>query len=156
MRKALSLGLVAVVAAGAFAPAVAAPKKPKPMTGSFAATGLPVPASGEDPTDTASSCSNSALEGISITSRTIKTAGAGTLAVQLSGFIGDWDITILDANGDTVAAGDNASAAGTAMSTGEIVERASVKYKKASTIKISVCNFAGGPTAEAKYTYTYK
>lgn len=155
MRKAVILSAAAVVAAGAFAPAVAAPK-PKPITESYTVTALPLPASGADATDTASSCSNPMFEGISITTKTIKTVGAGTLAVEVSGFVGDWDIAILDSKGATIAAGDNASAVGTAMSTGEIVERALVKFKKAQEIRIAVCNFTGGPTASAKYTYTYK
>lgn len=154
MRKALPLALVAVVAAGAFAPSFAAP--PKPITGSFEATGLPVPVTGRDVTDTASSCINSMFEGISITTKEIKTVGAGTLLVELSGFIGDWDIAILNDKGEQIAAGDNAAATGTSPSTGDIVEKAQVKFKKAATIRISVCNFAGGPTASAKYTYKYK
>ena len=158
MRKALPLALVAVVAAGAYAPSSAAPPKPKPkpITESYEVTGLPVPASGRDATDTASSCLNPMFEGISITTKEIKTVGAGTLAVELTGFVGDWDIAVLNDKGEQIAAGDNAAATGTSPSTGDIVERANVKFKKAATIRISVCNFAGGPTASAKYTYTYK
>ncbi len=156
MRKALSLGLVAVVAAGAFAPAVAAPKKPKPITQSYTANGIPFPLSGTSPTDIASSCANPSLEGISTTTKSIKTVGAGVLSVEMTGFFGDWDITILDKAGAVIAAGDNAAAFGTAMSTGDIVERALVKFKKAQEIRIAVCNFGGGPTANVKFTYTYK
>ena len=156
MRKALPLALVAVVVAGGVAPALAAPPKPKPINGSFEASGIPFPLTGSEPTDTASSCVNPMFEGISITTEEFKTVGAGTLKVDMSGFVGDWDIAILNDKGEVVASGDNAAATGGNPNTGDIVERAQVKYKKAATIRIAVCNFAGGPTASVKYSYTYK
>lgn len=158
MRKALALTAVAVVAAGSFAPAVAAPKpKPKPITASYSVTGapIPLPLTGSTPVEDASSCMNPEFEGVSTTTKTIKTVGAGTLTVDVAGFTGDWDITIMNDKREMVAAGDG-SATPTALTTPGVTEKAVVKFKKASTILIAVCNFLGSPSANVKYAYVYK
>ena len=157
MRKALSLSAVAVLAAGAFAPAVAAPPKPKPITESYSVTGAPIPLPlvGGTPVEESSSCMNSEFEGVSTTTKTIKTLGAGTLTVDVTGFTGDWDITIMNDKRESVAVGAG-TATPTALTTPGAAEKAVVKFKKASTILIAVCNFLGSPQANVKYTYVYK
>lgn len=158
MRKALALTAVAVVAAGSVAPALAAPpKKPKPITQSYAVTGapIPLPLTGSTPVEEPSSCMNPEFEGLSTTTKTIKTTGAGTLTVDVTGFSGDWDITIMNDKREMVAAGAG-TATPTALTTPGAAEKAVVKYKKASTILIAVCNFLGGPNANVKFTYVYK
>lgn len=158
MRKALPVALVAVVAAGAFAPALAAPAKPKPITASYAVTGVPVPLPlvGETPVETASSCMDPALEGVSTTTRTITPTGPGTLQVTLTGFAGDWDITLLSAKGEVLAEGFGTVTGETSSLGAANTEKLVAKVKKGQPLQIAVCNFAGGPSAEASFTYTYK
>ncbi len=160
-RKALPLALSLLVAAGGLAPAFAA--KPKPITESYAVQGAPVPLplAGVDGVDGTNSCVNPDLEGVSTTTRTIKTTGAGTLEVELKGFAGDWDITLTDDKGKVLAEGAGSTtggeATGGAGSLGtDNTEKAVLKTKKGMTINIGVCNFLGGPSANAKYTFTYR
>ncbi len=158
MRKALPLALITVVAAaGVATPALAAKPKPKPITESYAVTGAPVPLPlvGGTPVEDESSCMNPDLEGVSTTTRTIKPTGAGSLQVELTGFSGDWDITVMDGNGDVVTIGDGTTTGGGAPATAG-VDTATATFKKASEIRIAVCNFAGSPSAKVRYTYTYK
>jgi hypothetical protein len=166
VRTAVPVALSVVVAAGALSPAMAATKaKPKPITASYVAEGIPVPSPlvGE-PVEPADSCTNPDLEGVSTTTKTIKTVGAGTLDVQLTGFAGDWDITILDGDDETLAVGSGTTTGGEVPVAGggngslgsDNTEKATLKVRKASTLKIAVCNYAGGPSANAKYTFTYK
>jgi hypothetical protein len=165
IRTAAPVALSLVVAAGALAPAVAASKKPKPITATYAVQGLPVPSPllGA-PGEPSNSCIDPSLEGVSTTTRTIKTTGAGTLAVGLTGFAGDWDITVLDGAGDVLGDGEGTTTGGEVPVAGDghgslgtdNVESLVLKVRKASTLKIAVCNFLGGPSANASYTFTYK
>jgi hypothetical protein len=166
VRVALPVAMSLVVAGGALAPAMAATKtKPKPITASYTVEGIPVPSPlvGE-PAEPANSCTNPDLEGVSTTTRTIKTTGAGELVVGLTGFAGDWDITVLDGDDEVIAEGAGTTTGGEVPVVGggngslgtDNVEKASVRLKKAATLKIAVCNYAGGQTANAKYTFTYK
>jgi hypothetical protein len=168
VRTAVPVALTAVVVAGALAPAVAA-SKPKPITASYVAQGkpVPVPLVGLDQTasvEGANSCTDPRLEGISITTKTIKTTGPGTLKVGLAGFAGDWDITVTDGDGEVVGIGEGTTTGGEIPVIGggngslgtNNVEKAEMKLKKAATLHIAVCNFLGGPTANASYTFTYK
>ena len=156
VRKALPVALSLVVAGGALAPALAAPAKPKPITESYSMehAPIPLPLVGEEGVDGANSCTNPAFEGISTTTKTIKTTGAGTLQVDVTNFDGDWDITVLDDKGNVLGVGAGPSTP-TALAT-PADEKLVVKTKKAMTLNIAVCNFLGGPTADAKYTFTYK
>jgi hypothetical protein len=166
IRTAVPVAMTAVVAAGALAPAVAA-GKPKPITATYEVSGMPVPVplAGVDGVDGANSCTNPDLEGVSTTTKTIKTKGAGTLVVGLTGFAGDWDITVTDGDGEVVVIGEGTTTGGEAPAPvgngqGSLgtdnVEKAEVKLKRAATLNISVCNFLGGPSATAKYTFTYR
>ena len=156
-RTALPVALAAVVAAGAVAPAVAAPPKPKPIVEEWSMQHVPVPLplAGIDGVDGTNSCTNPAFEGVSTTTKTIKTKGAGTLAVTLSDFDGDWDITVLDDKGRVMAVGAGTTTP-TALTQSGATEKAVVKTKKAMTLVIASCNFLGGPTAEGKLVFTYK
>jgi hypothetical protein len=156
VRQAIPVALSLVVAAGALAPALAAPPKPKPISEEYAVEGLPVPVplAGIDGVDGTNSCTDPHLEGISTTTKTIKTTGPGTLAVDVTDFDGDWDITVMDDKGNVLGVGSG-TATPTALATpGD--EKAVIKTKKAMTLNIAVCNFLGGPTANAKYVFTYK
>lgn len=155
MRKTLPFALVALVAAaGVATPALAA--KPKPITESYAVTGAPVPSPAQAGVPDPSSCMNPRLEGVSTTTKTIKPTGAGTLAVEVTGFYGDWDITVLDGSGEVVVEGAGSSTGGGAPSTTTGTETATATFKKGQEIRIAVCNYLGSPNAKAKYTYTYK
>ena len=148
--KIRSLALVAaagIVAAGAFAPATAATKT-KPISMEYDVQGLPNP----QPLPSGTSCLDSSYEGISRTTKTIKTTGPGVLSVTLNGFAGDWDITLMDKDGEELAAGDGTSTGGGAPATaGE--DTLVQKFKKASTFQVAVCNFAGTPQAHVKLSY---
>ena len=157
-RKALPVALSLVVAAGALAPAVAAPKaKPKPISEEYSVEGLPVPLPlvGIDGVDGTNSCTDEHFEGISTTTKTIKTVGAGTLTVDVKNFSGDWDITVLDGKGNVLGVGAGTSTP-TALAQSGAAEKAVIKTKKPMTLAIAVCNFLGGPTADVKYTFVYK
>ena len=164
VRTAVPVALSALVAAGALAPAVAAPAKPKPITATYEVSGMPVPAPLVTGVDGDNSCANPDLEGVSTTTKTITTKGPGTLVVGLTGFAGDWDITVTDADDEVIAVGAGTTTGGEVPVVGggngslgaDNVEKAEVKLKKAATLNISVCNYAGGPSATAKYTFTYK
>jgi len=147
-RKALPVALALVVAAGGLAPSFAAP--PKPITESYAVQGAPVPVPA-----TGTTCLEPALEGISMTTKTIKPTGAGVLEVTLTDFNGDWDITVKNDKGAAMASGGPTTTPTAVTQTG-VTEKLQMKIKKGMTLNISVCNFLGGPTANAKYTFTYK
>ena len=116
---------------------------------------IPLPVAEQEGVDGTNSCTNSAFEGVSITTKTIKPTGAGTLAVDVTNFTGDWDITVTDDKGKVLAVGAG-TATPTALTTPGAAEKAVVKIKKAMTLNIAVCNFLGSPAADAKYVFTYK
>ena len=158
-RTAVPLALVAVVAAGATVPAAAAPKpKPKPITASYDLQLLPVPlplvGSGA-PLDGDNSCVDPTLEGISTDTRTIKTVGPGSLVVDVTGFAGDWDITVMDAKGKVLGTGSGTTTADPSSLGTDLKEKAVLKLKRPAEYKIAVCNFGGSPSASVKYTFTY-
>jgi len=146
-RKALPVALSLIVAAGALAPAFAGPK---PISESYAVRGAPVPYPAQG-----TSCLEPALEGVSMTTKTIKPTGPGVLVVTLDDFNGDWDITVKDDKGNVLGTGGPTTTP-TALTESGVTEKLQLKTKKAMTLSISVCNFLGGPTANAKYTFTYK
>jgi hypothetical protein len=147
VRRIAAIAALGVVAAGAYAPATAAPKK-KPVSKSYEMQLLPVP----DPVQGTPSCARPELEGVSIHSETLKTTGPGTLSVKVNGFAGDWDISVFE-GGELVGVGDGTSTPSTTTD-GEDVFVA--KFKKATTLTISTCNFLGSPSAHGEYTFTYK
>ena len=150
-RRIAALAALGVVAAGVHAPADAAAKKKPPVTKSYTMQLAPVP----DPPQGTPSCSRPQLEGVSIHSETLKTTGAGTLKIMVTGFAGDWDITLYDGNHDEIAVGDGTSTGGGAPATAG-TDTLELSFKKAGSYIISTCNFAGSPQAKGSYTYTYK
>lgn len=155
VRTALPLTAALVVAAGALAPALAAP--PKPITESWSMEHLPIPLPlvGEPSIDGANSCVNPDFEGISTTTKTFKTTGAGTLEVVLTGFAGDWDITVTDGTGKVLGIGSGTTTGDASSLGNDLTEKAVIKTKKPMTINVHACNFGGGPTADGTYTFTY-
>lgn len=158
VRKALPVALSLVVAGGALAPALAAPAKPKPIVVAWSMehAPIPLPLVGVDGVDGTNSCADPAFEGISTTFQTIKTTGAGTLEVNLTGFAGDWDITVMDAKGKVLGIGAGTITGDPSSLGTDNKEKAVIKTKKAMTLTIAACNFLGGPTADGKAVFTYK
>jgi len=157
VRNALPVALSLVVAAGALAPALAAPPKPKPIVEEWAMqhAPIPLPLAGIEGVDGTNSCTDPAFEGVSTTFKTIKTKGAGTLEVTVTEFSGDWDITVMDDKGRVLATGGPTTTP-TALAESGATEKAVVKTKKPMTLVIGTCNFLGGPTANGKLVFTYK
>jgi hypothetical protein len=77
-----------------------------------------------------------------------KVPAAGTLAVEVSGYQGDWDLLLLDADNEELATGGSSDLG--------VPETTEVRFKKAQNVSIVACNWAGTPTATVKYTFTYK
>jgi hypothetical protein len=146
VRRVATVATLAVLAAGAYAPAMAAPKKaPVKKSYDMQLPPLPYPAQGT-PT-----CNVDQLDGSLIHVETLKTTGPGTLTVKVNGFYGDWDVTVFGPDG-LEGVGDGTSTPNTSTSTGEDVFQQ--KFKKATTLKIATCNFAGTPSAHGEYTFT--
>jgi hypothetical protein len=142
-----TLAVAGVAATATLAPAASA--APKTISKSYTVTApvpVPLPAQGT-PT-----CIDG-VEGLSKRTETLKAPAAGTLKVELTGFQGDWDITIFDDKNKPLVAGGGTSTPNT--NTGANKDTATYKAKKAMTLKIVTCNFVGSPTANAKYVYTY-
>lgn len=78
-----------------------------------------------------------------------KVKGAGTVEIVLSGFQGDWDLYA------RVGGSDVGSSAGFNPVDG-VTETIVLKLKKATTVSVVACNFAGGPTGQVDITYTAK
>jgi hypothetical protein len=148
VRRVAAVATLAVLAAGAYAPATAAAKK-KPVTKSYDMQLMPVP----DPPSGTPSCERPELEGFSIHTETLKTTGAGTLTVKVNKFYGDWDISVFGPDG-LEGVGSGTSTPNTSTSEGEDVFQQ--KFKKPTELKISICNFGGSPSAHGEYTFTYK
>ena len=136
------------VAAVAAPPAMAAPKK-KPITKAYTAT-APAP----DPTNYgqpagASKYSVCAMNVPSSFDRQeFQVPAAGTLSVEVSGYQGDWDLLLIDADGSELATGGSSDLG--------VPETTEVRFKKAQKVSIVACNWAGTPTASVKYTFTFK
>ena len=145
IRTIAAVAALGVATAGAFAPAMAAPKKKKaPITKAYDLELMPLF------TENAA-CADENLEGISLHTETIKPTGPGILSVKVTGFQGDWDIAIKDANNDEIVAGAGSST----PNPGPGEDTAIAKFKKPQEIRIAICNFVGTPQAKASFTYTY-
>ncbi len=141
---------IGLAVASAVAPATAAPKKPKTITKSYTMQllPLPLPPSGDtcQPADGA--------EGVTKHTETLKAPAAGSLVVEIKGFSGDWDITVLNSAGKTMATGGPTVTGGGAPAM-NATETLKLKLKKAQTVSIVSCNFLGTPDASGKFTFTY-
>jgi len=144
----------ALAAAGYAAPATAATKKP--ITKTYEAT-APAP----DPTNWLGqvgaadySVCNQVVPN-SFHSTPFTAPAIGKLNIKVYGFTGDWDVLITNTSGAEIAAGGS-SGINTPDSPTAGDESVTLKIKKAKTkVNIIACNWAGGPTATVKYTFTY-
>ena len=146
MRVLTAAAVVAALAVTA-GPAVA---KPKPITKSYTAT-APVP----DPTNASPQSPYTVCPQVvpqSFHTETFKAPAAGKLAVKLTGIVGDWDLLVM--NEKKAEAGSSGNGGyGTPVATS--TEAATIKIKKAGTYYIVACNWAGAPTANVSYTFTF-
>ncbi|MDX6196977.1 MAG: hypothetical protein QOJ79_128 [Actinomycetota bacterium] len=149
VRRVATVAAVALVAAGAYAPAIAAAKK-APVKKSYDMQLPPLP----NPPQGTPSCADDQLVGTTIHSETLKTTGPGVLTVKVNGFYGDWDITVYSGDHELEGVSDGTSTPNTSTSTGEDVF--TQKFKKPVSLEIRTCNFAGSPSAHGEYTFTYK
>jgi hypothetical protein len=148
MRTTAAVTLAAVtLGVASMSPAIGAPKKTITKT-------YPATAAVPDP-------SNAAAGSYSVCPQTVpgsfqadafKIPAAGTLNVELSGYNGDWDALLMDSEKSEIAA----SGAGGYPPVAGGPEVMELRFKKPQTVTIVVCNWAGGPTASVKATFTYK
>lgn len=73
--------------------------------------------------------------------------GPGVVDVAISGFTGEWSLMITDKDGEVIATADADAPA---------TEATSFRMKRAGKINILPCNIAGTSQASLKYGYTYK
>ena len=143
--------LFALAGAAALVAASPVSAAPKPITKTYTAT-APAP----DPTNASGSSYSVCAQAVpqSFHVEKFKAPAPGKLAVEVSGFQGDWDLLITDAaKGSELGASGNGGYGTPATPS---VEKASVKVKTAgTTYNIIACNWAGTPTATVKYTFTY-
>lgn len=153
MRRTLAGAVLLLTAAGLTAvPSEAAPRKPKPITRTYAVQLPP------DPTaNVLSTAGQGGLCGLNEAAQhrhAFKAPAAGTLKLRLSAedpapgtpYVFDWDVYVLDAVGDPVAEGTSSNA----------VEDVALKIKKAQQLVFLTCNLNGLPDATVSYTFTYR
>ena len=146
-RQLLAISLVGIAAAAPLAPAQAKPKEIK-KSWSMTLAPFPVPAQG-----TPTCLPADGREGVTKHTETLKAPAAGVLKAELTGFYGDWDITVFDAKDKALGAGGGTSTPNTSPAVG--TDKITVKIKKAGTYKVVMCNFAGSPAATGKYSFVY-
>ena len=143
-RTLLSVALVATAAVGTALPSAAAPAKPKNFTQVVTFTDATPDPSGNANSGNENHCTGKLPQEAPIT---VKVPGPGDVDVALSGMTGDWGLQLLDASGEVIGGDDQTPPA---------LEAASVRLKKAGTIKVFPCNEAGTPTAKVTIKYSYR
>lgn len=143
LRRILPLAAVVVLAAGAFVPAQAAPK----FAGSYNVTLLPDPSPNAFHTGLGmGNCFN--VNPQSVDRRELKVPGKGKLTLVLDSADPtgtgntDWDMYVTDKSGESLGEGTG----------GTSHEEVSIKFKKAETVTVSVCNLAGQPNGTVTYS----
>lgn len=144
MRRLAALPVLTLATALGVAPAGASHRGP--VTESWEVTApLPYPVEGT------SHCADGP-EGLSKGSRVVVLPDAGTLVVELSGFLGDWVVELFDDKGKLLAAGAELNPTETAP-----VRKATYKKgKRGAKITVVACNLGGGPTGSLTSTFTHR
>lgn len=144
MNRTAAVSLVAVSALCAVGDVAQATHK-KPIQKTYTAT-APLP----DPTNYAGGaypvCAQAVPQSFHV--EEFSAPELGTLKATLTGYVGDWDFLLTDDKGR--ALGNSGATA--VMGEPEVI---TYKFKKAGTVNIIACNWAGGPTGTVKYTFTY-
>jgi len=144
-RIALSIVGASVLAAVVASPVAQAAHK-KPIEKSYTAT-----AASPDPTNFSPQAQYSVCEQTVPGSFHVEKFTApepGTIKAVLNGYVGDWDFLVVDDKGRELGNSGLTAVAGED-------ETITYKFKKAGTIKLIACNWAGGPTGKVKYKFTY-
>jgi hypothetical protein len=148
-KRPVLIGLVTCCLAAGAVNATAAPakKKPEPVTKTYTATAFP-----PDPSYglglTSGTCNQ--MNTASQHNTSFKAPFAGTLAVDLKDFDGDWDLAVYDERGTRIL-GRSQQAVEDPL---DRPERVVVKIEKAyTTVQIRACNFLGGQTATVTYVH---
>lgn len=126
--------------------APAAANHKKPITASYEVT-APVPY----PVDGSSHCTDG-VEGLTKGSKDFTLPDRGVLQIEMSGFLGDWVLELFDAKGRMLGQAAQLDPLNTAP-----VRK--LTYKKGTprqAVRIVACNVNGGPTAQVRYTFTYR
>ncbi|HEX2239954.1 MAG TPA: hypothetical protein VHJ82_02250 [Actinomycetota bacterium] len=140
MRRTVVLLLVGGLLLGAGLTPASAKKKRK-VTEEYSFT-APIP--NPNPTD----CNVMGVEDLQYQTAAFSTPGKGVLDVVLENFQVDWDLFVMDADGNVIGSStsDNSAAA---------TERVVLPIPGKQDLTILACNWSGGPTATATLTYTY-
>ncbi|MCA1824936.1 MAG: hypothetical protein LC640_11895 [Frankia sp.] len=150
-RTVLSAAIAALLVTSAFGPAYAKPKKkpkPKPITKTYTVT-EPVPY----PASVSSACGD-AMEDVSMDNEPFTAPAAGTFYAEITGFEGDWDLRLVDSDGEVVTEGDGTTTPNTNVP-GSNKDTLEIKIKRAGKFGLQACNFAGTPQATVSYTFTF-
>ncbi len=137
LRTVAVTSLVAVTAAGALTPALAAPKQIKKT---YTAT-APTP----DPTPFVGYICDPLLPGAKHEQK-FTVPAAGTLKVEMAQPF-DWALALLDDKGKRLAESDSGDPLAQ--------ESMQLKFKRKTNVVIRACNFAGTPTSTVTYTFTF-
>lgn len=141
MNRTATVTLVLLAAATAAAPSALA--APKPITKTYPAT-----ATTPDPTNQTGDGYSVCAQNVpgSFHTEAFKAPGPGTLKVVLSRYLGDWDLLLMNEKRAEISASGSGDV--------NAPETAQIKLKKAGTVLIVACNWAGGPNGEVTYTFT--
>lgn len=117
--------------------------KPKPIKISYTASALP------DPTSTNPATNEICAPTLptAIHHYTFKAPAAGTLTLDLNNKL-DWSGAVRDAGGSTLVDSDGSSP--------ETPEQLFVSFKKAQTVSVDTCNFAGEQSINVTGTFSFK
>ncbi|HVE98171.1 MAG TPA: hypothetical protein VNA12_03235 [Mycobacteriales bacterium] len=77
----------------------------------------------------------------------------GTLRVELTDFLGDWDVVLF--RDEELVADGGPTRTPLRMSDGSAVEVLEYTFTSAGPAKIVICNFLGGAQGNGRYVFTY-
>ncbi len=89
-------------------------------------------------------------EGVSKVSRTFEVPFDGIMTATVEGFVGDWDIYLLDETGEDMLAVANRGVSNLEVSIPDTFKH---PLRRGQKVQLVVCNYLGGPTAHVKYEH---
>lgn len=152
-RLTLAVGVVAALAVVLADSAMACHKHYRTVEKRFAVN-IPVPLVSYTYTHTLIGCARDGFPALD--SRHLEefsAPAAGTLRVELTDFVGDWDV-VLYRDGEPVAEG-GPTRTPLRMSDGSAVEVLEYTFKSGGPSEIVICNFLGGPQGNGRILFTY-
>jgi hypothetical protein len=139
IRTSLIVATALLAGLGSFSPAMAGGKS---VSKSYTATAFP-----PSPTNVQLGVCHGDVPGSNF-DQPFKAPFAGRLTIDMDGFVGDWDLALVQ---DGANSAESAQAATDSPMTPEHID--AYKLKKGEAVVIRSCNFSGGPTANMKYTF---